>query len=156
MIQPNFIVVDAARGSIIVSDSATREGAPRPSIWRFPLDGGPGRICVEQPLHFANGLALSADGATLWVAETFRQRIVAIPLDAAGDAAGPAEVVADELDALPDGLVATPARTLLVCCYEPSVVLAVPAGGGASRTLVADPDRAPALPPDQRRARRRR
>jgi len=140
MTQPNFIVVDAARGCLFVSDSATREGAPRPSIWRFPLDGGPGRICVEQPLHFANGLALSADGATLWAAETFRRQVVAIPLDADGDAAGPAEVVADELDGLPDGLVVTPGGTLLVCCYEPSVVLAVASdGGGAVRTLVADP-----------------
>jgi sugar lactone lactonase YvrE len=139
MTQPNFIVVDAARGCLFVSDSATRAGDPRPSIWRFPLDGGPGRICVAQPLHFANGLALSADGATLWVAETFRRRVVAIPLDGAGDAAGPAEVVADGLDGLPDGLVATPEGTLLVCCYEPSVVLAV-APDGAVRTLVADPE----------------
>ncbi|MDO8187582.1 SMP-30/gluconolactonase/LRE family protein [Conexibacter sp. JD483] len=139
LVQPNFVVVDAARGCLFVSDSATRDGAPRPSIWRFPLDGGPGRICVEQPLHFANGLALSADGATLWVAETFRRQVVAIPLDAAGDAAGPAEVVADGLDGLPDGLVATAAGTLLVCCYEPSAVLAI-APGGAVRTLVADPE----------------
>jgi sugar lactone lactonase YvrE len=139
MVQPNYVVVDAARGCLFVSDSATRAGDARPSIWRFPLDGGPGRICVEQPLHFANGIALSADGATLWVAETFRRQVSAIPLDAAGDAAGPATAVADDLDGLPDGLVATLDGTLLVCCYEPSVVLAV-APGGATTTLVADPE----------------
>lgn len=143
LVQPNAVVVDQARGCMFVSDSATREGAPRPSVWRFPLDGGPGRICVEQPLHFANGLALSADGATLWVAETFREQVVAIPLDAAGDAAGPAQVVAQTPGALPDGLVATPSGALLVCCYEPSVVFVVGEEAAAARAASAEPPAPP-------------
>ncbi|MDW5595042.1 SMP-30/gluconolactonase/LRE family protein [Conexibacter stalactiti] len=143
LVQPNFIVVDEARGCLFVSDSATREGAPRPSIWRFPLDGGPGRICVPEPLHFANGLALSRDGATLWVAETFRERVVAIALDAAGDAAGPARIVTQTPGALPDGLVATPDGTLLVCCYEPSVVFAVEAEAASAEPGAAPRDAPP-------------
>jgi sugar lactone lactonase YvrE len=115
---PNVPVVDGARNCLYVSDSYHFQDSG-PGIWRFDLETGVGGLWYDRPLRFANGMALSADGSSLYVAETFARRVVRIPVDAAGEA-GAADVFAQDVPALPDGLAFDLDDRLYIACYEPS------------------------------------
>jgi gluconolactonase len=115
---PNFPVVDLARGCIYVSDSWSFDEAG-PGIWRFDLVSGQGELWYDQPLRFANGMALDLDGDALFVAETFARRVVRIPIDTAGRAGAP-EPVVEAIERLPDGLAVDVEGNLYISCYEPS------------------------------------
>ncbi|TLS48720.1 SMP-30/gluconolactonase/LRE family protein [Paenibacillus antri] len=119
MRNPNAPVVDAENGWLYVTDSCdpSTEG---PGIWRFRLDGGEGELWCEEPLRFANGLALSPSERCLYVAETFGRRVSRIPITEDG-APGERETVV-AVDALPDGLAIGPDDRLYISCYEPSLV----------------------------------
>ncbi|MGG4035857.1 SMP-30/gluconolactonase/LRE family protein [Paenibacillus cisolokensis] len=130
---PNFPVVDHERGCLYVS-SSNKNG---PGIWKFDLRTGEGGLWYDQPLGFANGMALSLDNNALYVAETFDHRISKIPVDGEGKA-GRKEIVA-EVEALPDGLAVDSQGRIYVSCYEPSQVLRI--GGNGEVELVAhDPE----------------
>jgi gluconolactonase len=134
---PNWPVVDARRNLLYVSQSHDPE-EPGQGIWRFDLDTGEGELWYPGPLHFANGMALRADGEGLYVAETFGHRIVYLPIGEDGSPGEP-EPVADLGSALPDGIALDRNGTLYIACYEPSkIVRLVP--GGVPETYVADPD----------------
>ena len=75
-------------------------------------------------MNFANGLALSADGGYLYVAETFGNAIFRVPIRGDGSA-GAREEVATLPGILPDGLAFDAVGNLYVACYEPSQVLRV-------------------------------
>jgi gluconolactonase len=134
---PNFPVVDRARNRLLVSDSFA-SGTRGPGIWVYDLDTGQGSLWYEEPLDFANGMALSADGKTLFVCETFARRISRITISEDGSA-GPALPFAEDLPGLPDGLALDDAGTLFVACYEPSRILKIPASGGAAEIYIEDP-----------------
>jgi len=97
---PNFPVVDTRRGYLYVSDSHSFDEAG-PGIWRFDLATGNGELWYSEPLRFANAMALSADGNTLYVAETFARRVIAIEIDDRG-ATGEKRVVVERVERLPD------------------------------------------------------
>lgn len=121
MKNPNWPVIDTQRNVLYVSDSYDQHKAG-PGIWRFDLDTGAGEMWYREPLSFANGMALSADGRTLFVAETFAHRVSQIPIDSAGRAGSRSTIV--EFDgALPDGLALDLAGNLYIACYEPSQIL---------------------------------
>jgi sugar lactone lactonase YvrE len=80
---PNYPAFDAA-GNLYVSDSWDM-AEPGPGILRFAPDGR-GELWYGEPLVFANGLALSRDGHTLYVVETFAQRVSQIPINPDGSA----------------------------------------------------------------------
>jgi gluconolactonase len=122
LVTPNAIAIDA-RGDLFVSDSG-RPHEPRPGLLRLRRDGG-GELWTDVPLDFANGLALSADGRTLYVVETWARRVLAFPVDAAG----PPRVAAALPGTVPDGLAVDEHGALWVACYEPSQVLVVEPGG---------------------------
>lgn len=90
---PNFILV-LADGTFLVTDDATDE------ILRVGPDGRP-RLFTDAVGH-PNGLALSADGRTLYVAQIFESlrplatsgKLWAIPLED-GEPAGPPKLLAD-------------------------------------------------------------
>jgi gluconolactonase len=115
---PNVPVVDVQRNCLYVSDSYHFQESG-PGVWRFDLDTGAGALWYDRPLRFANGMALSADRATLYVAETFARRVVGIPIGPDG-AAGGAEPFVINVPALPDGLAFDVDGRLYIACYEPS------------------------------------
>jgi gluconolactonase len=127
----NYPAFDAA-GSLYVSDShAFKE--PGPGIFRFNPDGS-GELWYDEPINFANGLALYGDH--LYVAETFGHAIFRVPIEEDGSA-GAREEVAHLPGVLPDGLAFDTVGNLYVACYEPSQVLRI-APDGAVRRLIRD------------------
>jgi sugar lactone lactonase YvrE len=134
---PNVPVVDVQRNCLYVSDSHDFHQAG-PGVWRFDLDTGAGTLWYDRSLRFANGMALSADRGTLYVAETFARRVTAIPIGSDGEA-GEARVLLHDIPGLPDGLVLDDEGRLYVCCYEPSrVCRATP--DGQIEILIDDPE----------------
>lgn len=117
---PNFPVVDEARSCLYVSDSYDME-QPGPGVWRFDLNTGEGDLWYEQPMTFANGMALSPERDFLYVAETFARRLLRVPIREDGSA-GEAEVFVRSIERLPDGLAFDTEANLYVSCYEPSRV----------------------------------
>ena len=133
----NFPVVDPRRGCLYVSDSHGPE-APGPGIWRFDLERGAGGPWYTRPTDFANGMALSRDGAALYLVETFARRIVRVPINADGTA-GKAKVFVDRIERLPDGLAFDVAGNLYVSCYEPSRIFRA-SPDGRLELLIDDPE----------------
>jgi gluconolactonase len=112
MICPNYPVFDR-RGRLYVTDSGTwkkRNGA----LLRFESDGM-GRV-IAAPFGYANGLALTADERTLFMVESDTDRVYRFDLTADGDV-GPADIYAESVGRLPDGLTLDEAGNLYVACY---------------------------------------
>lgn len=119
---PNYPVVDRRRGWLYVSDSfGEGEG---PGVWRYSLATGRGGLWWAEPMAFANGMALSADGASLYVVETFARRVTRIAIGPDGLPAGREDAAVD-LPGLPDGIALDDAGRLYVSCYEPSRILRI-------------------------------
>lgn len=80
------------------------------SVFFMGIDGH--QLVVAQDIDFPNGLVMSGDQRSLFVAESYHNRILRIPLSSPGVAAGAAEVWATLpvhpsgkiIDNLPDGL----------------------------------------------------
>jgi sugar lactone lactonase YvrE len=134
---PNYPVVDSARGRLLVSDSHDFAAAG-PGVWAYDLGTGEGALWYDRPLRFANGMALSLDGAALYVCETFAQRITRIPILADGSA-GAAEPFAVDLPGLPDGIAFDDSGYLFVGCYEPSRVLRIAPDGKVVEVYIEEP-----------------
>ena len=128
---PNALAFDAD-GRLYVSDSLA-QGEPGPGLYRFEPDGS-GELWHAEPLHFANGLALAADGTALYVAETFAHAVVRIAIGPDGRA-GARDVVARLPGVLPDGLALDAAGRVYVACYEPSQILRIEPDGGVGEVL---------------------
>jgi len=124
---PNYPVVDAHRNCLYVSDSfAAREAGP--GVWRYDLITGQAGLWWSAPMTFANGMAISDDGNSLFVAETFARKVTRIAIGAHGE---PSEATTfiDNLPGLPDGIAFDGQGTLFVACYEPSCILRVDKAG---------------------------
>lgn len=68
-------------------------------------------------LHFPNGVAVTADGARVWVAESNRYRIIEHTLG------GDTRTVLDDLPGTPDNIGTDPAGRMLVALYDRTVAL---------------------------------
>ncbi|HEY3940025.1 MAG TPA: SMP-30/gluconolactonase/LRE family protein [Bryobacteraceae bacterium] len=111
--QPNYGVFDSA-GNFYVSDSgdwARSSGC----VVRFDRRGQ-GKVFLEAPQPFPNGLALSADERFLFVAQSHTDDVLQVEIRNDGSA-GHREVYAKGLERVPDGLAFDTAGNLYVSCY---------------------------------------
>jgi Gluconolactonase len=134
---PNYPVVDPHRNCLYVSDSFGA-GAAGPGVWRYDLSSGEGELWWREPMQFANGMALSEDGRTLYVVETFGRKVSRIEIGPDGLPAG-IGVAAENLPGLPDGIALDERGDLFVSCYEPSRILRIDRSGRLD-VYVEDPE----------------
>lgn len=125
---PNYPVFDR-QGRLYVSDSGKwkqRNGF----LFRFDPDGS-GRV-IGGPFGYANGLALSADERWLFMVESDSDRVYRFELTSDGER-GPAEVYADAVGRLPDGLALDEAGNLYVACYASDDIWRISPSGEKTR-----------------------
>jgi gluconolactonase len=128
---PNFAVFDTA-GNLWFSDCGNWQADDGRVLVVQP--GGEVSVASTAAPAFTNGLALSPDGAWLYVVESSASRVSRMPVD--GTNLGSPEL-AIELDrAVPDGLAFTAEGTLIVSCYRPDAIYVVE--GGVARVLAED------------------
>lgn len=78
---PNYCAFDR-EGRLYVSDSGDRADMENSGGCIYVIDlNGTGRVLTDATSAFPNGLALSSDGKTLYVAETGRHRVSAVHLN---------------------------------------------------------------------------
>lgn len=102
---PNDLITDG-EGNIYFTDSVRNKG--KVCFWGV---NGEQKILADD-LDYPNGLVLSFDQKTLYVAESYKNRIIRIDLESAGSMKGHIDVFADlpvhpsgkETDNVPDGL----------------------------------------------------
>jgi gluconolactonase len=110
---PNYGVFDSS-GNLYVSDSGDWSKSSG-SIVRFDRDGR-GEVFLEGPQPFPNGLALSADERSLFIAQSHTDDVLRVEIR--NDAtAGDREVYAKGIERVPDGLAFDTAGNLYVSCY---------------------------------------
>ena len=132
---PNYPVFDR-RGRLYVSDSGKwkeRSGF----LLRFD-ERGYGRV-IGGPFGYANGLALSGDERQLFMVESDTDRVYRFDISGDGQL-GPAQIYADSVGRLPDGLALDDAGNLYVACYASDEIWRISPTG--KKTLVAWDDHA--------------
>ncbi|TPI38013.1 gluconolaconase [Mesorhizobium sp. B3-1-9] len=114
---PNYPIVDEARGWLFVSDSVGQDN--RSGIFRYDLRTGEGGLWFQEPMSFANGMAMAPDGNGLYVVESNASCVSFVPILGDGSA-GASEVVVEGVRNVPDGVAFARDGSLLISCYEPS------------------------------------
>jgi sugar lactone lactonase YvrE len=135
LVTPNFPVVDHTRHCLYVSDSNVAH-EPGGGVWRIDLATGLAEPWWDQPLDFANGLAFDAQAQILYVAESWGQRINAVPL---GDDGAPrdAQVIVEGFEGIVDGIALADDGTLYLAFYAPSQIARV-VGNGELEIVIRD------------------
>ncbi|MFI0847097.1 SMP-30/gluconolactonase/LRE family protein [Mesorhizobium sp. IMUNJ 23232] len=114
---PNYPVIDELNGWLYVSDSVGQHN--RSGIFRYDLATGEGGLWCRETMSFANGMAMAPDGKGLYVVESDAACVSYVPILEDG-AAGPKQMVVDQVRNVPDGLAFAPDGSLFISCYEPS------------------------------------
>lgn len=137
MVTPNFVVVDAPRNCLYVSDShvARRPGL---GIWRLDLQSGEGDLWYDSPLNFANGMCLSPEGDRLYVVESWAYRVIVFPIREDGRPGEPIVVIEDR-DVVFDGIAVDANGNLYIACYTPARIMRVRTDGTVE-VLIEDPE----------------
>lgn len=118
-------------GTLYVSDSGAEEvGAIVGRVLAVAPGGGSVEALPIRPLAFANGMALAPDG-TLYVAESYEPRVVAVRGESV-------ETVAELPGIVPDGLALDEEGGLIVTSYQPNRVLRIRPGGGEPELVAED------------------
>lgn len=112
LLNPNFSVFDSA-GNLYFSDSGTW-GMANGNIYRVLANGRAEHFAG--PFAFPNGLALSADETSLYIAQSLRDNVLRLPILSDGSAGQP-EVYAEGLARVPDGMAFDASGNLYVTCY---------------------------------------
>lgn len=119
MNSPNYAIVDEKRHCLYVSESVKSESR-LPGLWKFDLTSCEGCVWSDYIFNFTNGLALSQDGQSIYVTETFANKVTKVNIDDDGNPASVEDVII--IEGIPDGLVIDDVNQLYICCYEPSRV----------------------------------
>lgn len=130
---PNYPAFDA-QGNLYVSDSGghhTYDGC----LFRI-APGGAAQVISTEVNAFPNGLAVSPDGAWLYVAMTNQSRVIRVALHADGSTGTP-ETFVELPRTLPDGLAFDTEGNLYVSCYTPDRIYRV-APDGRAEVLIDD------------------
>lgn len=115
---PNYPVFDDS-GNLYVSDSGDW-GARDGCIWRIRA-GADAEIWDRQASGYTNGMCLSADGRSLYVAESSPPLVARIPIQRDGTA-GRRTVVVDLPRSVPDGLAFDSEGALYISLYNPNII----------------------------------
>jgi gluconolactonase len=110
---PNYGVFDSG-GNLYLSDSGDWSRSSG-SIVRFDREGR-GEVFLEGPQPFPNGMALSADEGSLFIAQSHTDDVLQVEIRNDGTA-GHREVYARGIERVPDGLAFDIAGNLYVSCY---------------------------------------
>jgi len=130
---PNFSVFDS-RGDMYLTDSGDfRHATGR--LLRVHRDGTSESLLGDY-LNFPNGLALSADGKTLYMIESTSSKISKVPIERDGSLGAP-ETYAQVQGTVPDGMAFDKSGNLYVGCYTPDIILKVDTNRNVS-TLIED------------------
>lgn len=108
-----------------------------------------GRLCVIRPdgrtelftadsIDFPNGLAVTPDGAELWVLESTPGRLVRFAIGPDGRA-GERRIVADFPGTVPDGIAFATDGSAVIACYRPDIIFRW-RPDGPPELLAADPE----------------
>jgi gluconolactonase len=133
---PNYPVFDDT-GRLYVSDSGSFDGHDG-CLWVVEPDGSTHLLSTDTAA-FPNGLALSPDGAWLYVVQSNGPDVVRLPL-ADGRQAGPVERVVDLPGTVPDGIAFDEAGGLWIALYAPDRILRLDPSGQLA-TIAEDPRR---------------
>lgn len=109
---PNFSVFDK-EGNLYFSDSGSW-GKENGCIFRLRASGV--LEYFSGPYAFPNGLALSADGRFLYIAQSLKDNVLALEILPNGSA-GDARIYAEGLNKVPDGMAFDAEGNLYVTCY---------------------------------------
>jgi gluconolactonase len=133
LVLPNYAAF-SPDGTLWLSDSGTWKADDGRLVALLP-DGSAHTVTDRLP-RFTNGLAVSADGRTLYVVESLGPGVSAVDLTAPG--APPVDVVRLP-GTVPDGLAVLADGSLLISCYRPDQILHLAVDG--TLTVVArDPE----------------
>ncbi len=127
---PNDIIVSRT-GGIYFTDSIRGHGKV------FFMDSDGNEYTIANGLDYPNGLVLSTDERKLYVAESYRNRILVIPINASGTAATHPEVFCSlpshpsgkDIDNLPDGMAMDRYANLWVAHYGMGALQVISAEG---------------------------
>src|SRR5262245_51879626 len=129
LVCPNYPVFDRS-GRLYVSDSGKWK-QNNGFLLRFDPDGS-GQV-IGGPFGYANGLAISADERSLFMVESDTDRVLRFEITSPGTL-GPAQVYAESVGRLPDGLALDEAGNLYVACYASDEIWRISPAG--EKTLV--------------------
>ena len=115
---PNYPVFDD-HGNLYVSDSGAW-GASDGFIWKIS-PGGKARIWDRQANGFTNGMCLSADGQSLYVAESSPPLISRVEINSDGTS-GKRTIAVELPRTVPDGLALDEAGNLYISLYNPNII----------------------------------
>jgi gluconolactonase len=131
---PNYLAFDRD-GALYVTDSGAWK-AEDGLVYRV-APGGRAHVWTRELRRFPNGCCLAPDGTALFVVESTLPGLWRVPILPDGDAGTP-EIVA-ELPVVPDGVCFAADGTIVVSCYRPDRIYAIPPDG-EPEVLVEDPE----------------
>lgn len=141
---PNDLCFDRAGGGLWFTDPVWPDAAadgdsdmPTGAVcWTDPADPTGTAVRAHTGLRFPNGLAVTADGATLLVGESGRCRVHAFPIVGPGQLGPPREYCDLGAGAVPDGMCFDIDGRLLVAAHGAGALFVVPPGGGPAESVV--------------------